>query len=190
MRRLRLARERHRDHHALAHAARELVRVGVDVRLGRRDADERAASRSRARAPRGATSSGAGGSPRRSARPPCRRGSGSSSAPGRSSRSRCRGRPASRARRGASRSLPRSSIVPGSIAPGGVRDEAQDRERRHALAAAALADDADAWRPRRRRTTTSSTARRTPCVGAKARHEIAHAKERSIVRGLGSDESV
>ena len=40
MSRLRLARERHRDHHALAHPAGELVRVRVDVGLGRRDADE------------------------------------------------------------------------------------------------------------------------------------------------------
>ena len=31
--------ERHRDHHALAHAARELVRVVVDAPLGARDAD-------------------------------------------------------------------------------------------------------------------------------------------------------
>ena len=31
---LRLQRERHRDHHALAHAARELMRVGVDALLG------------------------------------------------------------------------------------------------------------------------------------------------------------
>ena len=31
--------QRHRDHHALAHAARELVRVVVDPALGARDAD-------------------------------------------------------------------------------------------------------------------------------------------------------
>ena len=35
-----LAGERHRDHHALPHAAGELVRVGVDAGLRRRDADE------------------------------------------------------------------------------------------------------------------------------------------------------
>ena len=35
-----LAGERHGDHHPLAHAARELVRVRVDARLGRGDADE------------------------------------------------------------------------------------------------------------------------------------------------------
>ena len=31
--------ERHGDHHALAHAARQLVRIGVDAALGGRDAD-------------------------------------------------------------------------------------------------------------------------------------------------------
>ena len=36
---LRLERERHGDHHALAHAARELVREVVEPRLGLRDAD-------------------------------------------------------------------------------------------------------------------------------------------------------
>ncbi len=37
---LRLAGERHRDHHALAHAARHLMRIGVDPRLRRGDAHE------------------------------------------------------------------------------------------------------------------------------------------------------
>ena len=37
---LRVAGERHRDHHALAHAARELVRIVVDALLRRRDPDE------------------------------------------------------------------------------------------------------------------------------------------------------
>ena len=36
---LRIAGQRHRDHHALAHPAGELVRVGVDALLRRRDAD-------------------------------------------------------------------------------------------------------------------------------------------------------
>ena len=40
-----LARERHRDHDALAHAARQLVRVLLDAPLRRRDADQRAATR-------------------------------------------------------------------------------------------------------------------------------------------------
>ena len=33
---LRLRRERHGDHHALAHAARELVRIGLEALLGAR----------------------------------------------------------------------------------------------------------------------------------------------------------
>ena len=37
---LRVARERHRDHHALAHAARELVRILVDAPVGSGDAHE------------------------------------------------------------------------------------------------------------------------------------------------------
>src|SRR5258706_15748342 len=37
---LRLARQGHRDHHALAHAAGHLVGVGLDAALGARDADE------------------------------------------------------------------------------------------------------------------------------------------------------
>ena len=36
---VRVVRERHRDHRALAHAARELVRIVVDALLGMRDAD-------------------------------------------------------------------------------------------------------------------------------------------------------
>ena len=52
-----LVDERHRDHHALAHAARELVRVVVDAPLGPRDADLLRAPRSRAPAPRAAVTS-------------------------------------------------------------------------------------------------------------------------------------
>ena len=47
---LRIARERHRDHHALAHAAGELMRVLVQPPLGCRDPHELAAARSCARA--------------------------------------------------------------------------------------------------------------------------------------------
>ena len=38
--------ERHRDHHALAHAAGHLVRVLLDAPLGQRDADQPERSRS------------------------------------------------------------------------------------------------------------------------------------------------
>ena len=88
----RVARERHRDHHALAHPAGELVRVVVDAPLRIRDADlreqldrsrARLALRHRARARAAA---------RRSASRRCRPASATSSDPGRSSRSRRRGR--------------------------------------------------------------------------------------------------
>ncbi len=83
--------ERHRDHHALAHAARELVRVVVDALLGARDAD-RLQQLERARPARPPSSRpGGAGSPRRAAARSCAPGSATSSGPGRSSRSRCRG---------------------------------------------------------------------------------------------------
>ena len=49
---LRLEGERHRDHHALAHAAGELVREALEPRLGLRDPDHARAARSPARGPR------------------------------------------------------------------------------------------------------------------------------------------
>jgi hypothetical protein len=64
-----LAGQRHRDHHALAHAARQLVRVVVDAALGRRDADlAPSISIARARASRARQRPGAGAAPRRSGR--------------------------------------------------------------------------------------------------------------------------
>ncbi len=45
---LRVARQRHRDHHALPHPAGELMRILVEPPLRRRDADELAAARSSA----------------------------------------------------------------------------------------------------------------------------------------------
>jgi hypothetical protein len=46
----RLAGERHRDHDALAHAAGELVRIGVEPLGGVGDADQASSSTARARA--------------------------------------------------------------------------------------------------------------------------------------------
>ena len=63
-----IAGERHRDHHALAHAARQLVRVLLDPPLGGRDADQRSASIARSQASLASTRGGAGGPPRRSGR--------------------------------------------------------------------------------------------------------------------------
>ena len=89
---VRVARERHRDHRALAHPARELVRVVVDALAagsGCRPArSSSTARRSRLLLGRPLVRRG---SPRRSGRRPCRPGSATSSGPGRSSRSRCRG---------------------------------------------------------------------------------------------------
>ena len=49
---LRLERERHRDHHALAHPAGELVGIALEARLGLRDPDHRPAARSPGCGPR------------------------------------------------------------------------------------------------------------------------------------------
>ena len=65
---LRVAGERHRDHHALPHAARELVRVLVDAPLRRRDATSSSSSIARARACAPRQARGAAAAPRRSAR--------------------------------------------------------------------------------------------------------------------------
>ena len=51
-----LGAERQRDHHALAHAAGELVRIVVDALLGAGDADLLQELDARACAPRGADS--------------------------------------------------------------------------------------------------------------------------------------
>ena len=87
----RLVRERHRDHRALAHAARQLVRVGVDApaRVGDRDQLEqldRASARRRARD----TRRGARAPPPRSARRRAAAGAAPTAGPGRPSRSRRR----------------------------------------------------------------------------------------------------
>ena len=140
---LRPARQRHRDHHALAHAAREPVRIVVEALLGRRDAHaaqhlDRLRLRLRARQLAG----GAGctstiWSPTVNA--------GLSEVIGSWKIIEMR--------------LPRSSRISavGQLeqvdaleqdlaagdAPGRLRHEAHDRQRRDALAAARLADDAE-----------------------------------------------
>ena len=63
---LRIAGERHRDHHALPHAARELVRVLVDPPVGRRDADEVEQLDRARRARRAPRARDGGAAPRRS----------------------------------------------------------------------------------------------------------------------------
>ena len=95
---LRVAGQRHGDHHPLAHAAGELVRIGAEAALRVRDADQTAAARARARAAPRASSRWCSSS----ASPiwsPMRhhRVERASSAPGRSWR--CRGRGSRAARR-------------------------------------------------------------------------------------------
>ena len=58
------AGERHGDHHPLAQAARQLVRILREAPLGRADADHAAAARARPRAPRLAPGRGACAAPR------------------------------------------------------------------------------------------------------------------------------
>ena len=139
---LRVARQRHRDHDPLAHAARHLVRVLLDPAFGVGDPDrlERLDRLVPGRLLRQALVEDdrlgdlvADGEHRVEAR---------SSAPGRSSRCRCRGPGASPPRSGASRSRPSNRISPvGDLGRRHV-EQAHDRQRRHALAAARLADDA------------------------------------------------
>ena len=114
---LRLARERHRDHRALAHAAGELVRIVLQPRLRVRDPDlvEQLGSARRGfllvhaeMRLRAARESGG-----RSSAP----GSGSSSDPGRSSRSACRGGRASARRSSPSAPRPSNRALPAVTRP-------------------------------------------------------------------------
>ena len=117
---LRMADEGHRDHDALAHPARELVRVVINavVRLG----DAHLAQQLDRPRPRRRCATAAG------ARSPLRRpgprssapGSARSSAPGRSSRCGCRGPRGARAGASVSRLRPSNSMrLPGRNGPGG-----------------------------------------------------------------------
>ncbi len=103
----RVVRDRHRDHRALAHAARELVRVLVDTALGVRDADElEQLDRALPRRAVGSCRRCARSPPRRSGRRPSAPGSATSSGPGRSSPCRRRGSRAARFCDSFSRSRP------------------------------------------------------------------------------------
>ena len=134
--------QRHRDHHALAHAARELVRVVVDAPLGARDAD-RLQQLERARARRRFVTSW------------CSRTASTSCLPIRVHRVQRRHRVledhrdvvaadlAQPARAGiVSRSSPLKSASPVVIVFC-VGVQAHDRQAGHALARAGLADDAE-----------------------------------------------
>ena len=110
---LRLAGERHRDHHALAHAARELVRVVLQPYARARDPDlveqlDRRAGRPASRVHPEVRLERLADLPARSSAP----GSATSSGPGRSSRSRGRGSCAARASLSSSRSRPSNIALP------------------------------------------------------------------------------
>ena len=109
---VRVVQERHRDHRALAHAARVLVRVVAEplVRASgcrpREHLDGRVAAPPSSRRPRGP------GRPRRSGRRPGRKGAATRTDPGRSSRSPCPRIFRSSSGGSSSRSLPWKSISP------------------------------------------------------------------------------
>jgi hypothetical protein len=69
-------------------------------------------------------------------------------------------------------------------APGGARNEAKDRKRRHAFAAAALADERDRAGSRNVERDLVDRPQR-PRIGAEARDEIADAKERRRHERIG-----
>ena len=148
-----IAGQRHGDHHALAHAARQLVRIAVRP-LPRASGCSTSASRSIGALPCGclARSSHAPGSARRSASRPCRPASAPSSGPGRSWRSPCRAACASRRRLSPTSSRPRYWIEP--VDDGiGIGDQAHHGKKRDRLAGPRLAHDAEefAFAARRRR---------------------------------------
>ena len=109
---LRLAGQRHRDHRALAHAARELVRVVLETGLRARDADTvQRLGRARLRLPCGPCRS-ASRAPRGSAARSSAPDSATSSGPGRSSRSRVHGSCAARGHSAGSGRFPRRPPIP------------------------------------------------------------------------------
>ena len=157
----RLAGQRHRDHRALAHAARQLVRILVEALLGRRDAHLRAASSMRAlAAPRRARCARWRSSPSTIWSPMVKAGFSdvigswkiiAMPLPRRSCSSRA-GRPTQLAAFEADRAA--------GDAPRRLRHQAHDRQRRDALAAARFADDGQrACRPPRVKLTPSTAAK-------------------------------
>ena len=163
----RLAGERHRDHHALAHAARQLVRVLVDARLGARGCRPCASISIAMRARLAAASCPWWSRTRlddlvadREDRVQRRHRLledhrdlvAADRAASRDSAKRERGHVAARDR----------ICPPADDAPGGDGDEPHDRERGDALAAARLADDARASRRARSRRTRRRPPSRRP----------------------------
>ena len=181
----RVARERHRDHHPLAHAARELVRVVVDALLGRRGSRPSASSSiARSRAAAADEVARARGSAPRSASRPCRPGSATSSGPGRSSRSRCRGPRASCAAGAASGRARRRAPRPRSACCGSGTSRITliivtllpepDSPTMPSTSSAPSASD------------TPSTARDVAAVGEERHAQVAHVEQRFAHAVTGS----
>ncbi len=176
-----LAGHRHRDHHALAHAAGELVRVLLDPLRGGRDADQLRAARSPA-------SRAAGGEAlvRRSTSPICRPtvSTGFSEVIG-SWKMYAMSRP--RTARSA-RSLAPTSSVPVQPDRAGDRralrgQQPGERHRGDALAAAGLADDAEDLARRRASKSTPSTASTGAVLGAEATVRSRTSRTGGVVAG-------
>ena len=110
---VRVVDERHRDHRALAHAARELVRVVASrATFGVRDPDRVEQLDGAAPAPASSRRSRARGRPRRSGRRRGTSGAGRRTGPGRSSRRRGRGPCAARPATASADRVPSNRISP------------------------------------------------------------------------------
>ena len=181
---LRVAGERHRDHHALAHAAGELVRVLVDAPLRRRDADEVEQLDRALRAPRARDS------------PRCRRSTSRDLVADREDRVERRHRllederdlaPADAAQMRVAGAASRSTPVEAARAARRRASRGSSREQRHrgdALAAARLADDAEHL-ARREREREPVDGVHGAVVGLEAHREVADVEQRliAVVRG-------
>ena len=108
----RLVDQRHGDHRALAHAARELVRVGAEPVAGVRDADQGEHLRRALRGPPAWRRRGAPGRPPRAGRRSCGTDAARRAGPGRSSRSPRRAPGAARRRPSRAGRAPRTAPAP------------------------------------------------------------------------------
>ena len=139
------AGERHRDHHALPHAARHLVRIVVHAPLGIGDADQLEAARPPRRARvLASTCRDAAAAARRPARPSSCTGLSDVIGSWKIMRDLAAAHLAHLAARAAARGRGRESApAPPMMRPGRIAHQAHDRQRGHRLAAARLADDAE-----------------------------------------------
>ena len=139
---VRVVGDRHRDHGPLAHPAGELVRERLQPGPRRSGCRRGRAARRRAwpRPWRSSTVRRGPAAPRRSGRPRCRRGSARTAGPGTPWRSSGRGSVTAPCRTGRAAPGPRSRIEPLILRR--RRQQPHHGQRRHRLARAGLADDA------------------------------------------------